>query len=368
MTSDNDKPPAPDDPAPPEVAAEPVGTALAVPESAPAEPLPPGVAGRAPGLVLLAIFAAALAIAILVYFSRARTPAATGAEPAAPTPAPVTIELPAATAPETGGAHEGPGPANPSPAKIFNDASSFKENLSEAGAGAAEGYINELPPAPHAAPDGGANSALRDAAKRALKDDDRIPPSTEEPEAALTPHDAPSLAGLEADARRALAFAALAARARSGDAYADELKTFLAEPQERPLPAVIADRADAGAPTAAALAARFPVHHRAALAAGRRAEAANFGARAAASLASLVYLRPSGAIKGRTTAAILSRVEAAAAAGDLAAALAEAESLNPEAAAALAPWTADARARVALDQALREREQSFQADLAGGRL
>jgi hypothetical protein len=369
MTNDNDKPPAPTDPAPPEVEAEPVGTALQVQESPPPEPPPPAAAGRSPGLILLAIFAAVLAIASAAYFSRSRTPAPAAAAPDAKTPAPVTIELPSAAAPDTGGAHDAPGPANPSPDKIFNDASSFKENLSEgAPAAANEGYINELPPAPHATPDGGANNALRDAAKRALEDNEAETPPTDEPEASLAPYDARALAELETDARRALAFSALAARARSGDAYTEELTAFLAEPQEKPLPAFIADRAAAGVPAAATLAARFPDYHSAALAAGRRAEASNIGARAAASLASLVNLRPSGAAKGATTAAVLSRVEAAAIVGDLEAALAEAAALRPEAAGALAPWAADARARVALETALAERERSLYARLAGGRL
>jgi hypothetical protein len=368
MTNDNNQTPAPIDPAPPDVEAEPVGTALEVRDSPPVEPPPPEAAGRSPGLILLAIFAAVLAIASAAYFSRSRAPAAQAAGPEAQAPTPVTIKLPAATAPEAGGAHDAPGPANPSPDKIFNDASSFKENLSEAAPAAADGYINELPPAPHATPDGGGNNALRDAAKRALQDDDGDSQPAENPEASLAPYDARALAALESDARAALAFSSLAAKARSGDPYTDELTAFLAEPQDKPLPAFIADRAADGVPTAAALAARFPDRHRAALAAGRRAEASNIGARATASLASLVNLRPAGAIRGETTAAILSRVEAATTAGDLESALAEAAKLRPEAAAALAPWTGDAKARVALEAALAEREQSLHARLAGGRL
>lgn len=366
MTIDNSQLPEPVDKAPPDVEAEPVGTALQVQESPPAEPPPPAAAGRSPGLILLAIFAAALAIAGAAYFSRGPAPAP--AAPQTPSPAAVTIELPAATAPAAGGAHDGPGPANPAPDKIFNDASSFKETFGATDPAATKGYINDLPPPPHTTPDGGANNALRDAAKRALQDDGGDAPPTEEPEASLAPYDARALAGLETDARRALAFSALAAKARAGDAYTEELKAFLAEPQDAPLPALIADRAPGGAPTAAALAARFPEYHRAALAAGRRAEASSIGARAAASLASLVNLRPAGVMKGDTTAAILSRVEAAAAAGDLETALAEAAVLRPEAAAALQPWTGDAKARVALETALTARERSLYARLAGGRL
>lgn len=367
MTSDNSHLPEPVKPEPPEVEAEPVGTALKVQDSPPAEPPPPKAAGRSPGLVLLAIFAAVLAIAGAIYLSRDRAPKAAVAGTAPETPEAITIDLPLTQAPTSGGAHAAPGPANPSPDKIFNDASSFKENPGDADPAAAAGFINELPPAPHASPDGGANNALRDAAKKALQDNDD-PPQAEDPEAALAPYDARALAELETDARRALAFSALAAKARAGDPYTDELRAFLAEPQDRPTPAVIADRAARGAPTAAMLAETFAGLHRSALAAGRRAEASGPGARAGASLASLVNLRPAGAAKGDGAAAILSRVEAATNAGDLGAALREAAALRPEATAVLAGWLRDAEARVALDAALAERERALHARLASGRL
>lgn len=370
MTNDNSQLPEPIEPDPPEAEAEPAGTALTVQVSPPAEPPPAAAPGRSPGYILLAIFAAALAIASAAYFTRDRAAKPEAAGAGVETTAPVTIDLPSASAPSTGGAHDAPNADNgPPPAnKIFNDASSFKENLGEADPAASGGYINELPPAPHAAPDGGSNNALVGAAKRALQDDNADAPPAEEPEASLAPYDARALAGLEADARRALAFSALAAKARSGAPYTEELRAFLAERQDTPLPAFIADRAAAGVPAASTLAASFDGFHRAALAAGRRAEASGLGGRAAASLASLVNLRPSGAAKGGATAAILSRVEAAAAAGDLERALGEAASLRPEAAERLKPWLSDAEARVALEAALAGRERSLYARLAGGRL
>lgn len=366
MNTDNNPLPAPIEPDLPETKAEPVGTALKVQESPPAEPPPPHAPGRSPGFILLAIFAAALAIAGAVYFTRDRAPNPEPAEKAAQTPAPVTIGLPPAVSPSSAGAHDAPGPANPSPDKIFNDASSFKENPGDAAPATSGGYINELPPAPHAAPDGGANNALRDAAKRALQNDGPDAPQAEEPEASLAPYDARALAELEADARRALAFSALAAKARSGKPYTEELRAFLAERQDTPLPALVADRAAAGVPTVPALASSFGGFHRSALAAGRRAEASGLGAKAGASLASLVNLRPSGPAPGDTTAAILSRVEAAALAGDLEAALSEAAALRPEAAEKISPWLEGAGARVALEAALAARERSLRARLAGG--
>ena len=369
MTNDSNPLPEAAGPQPPEVEAEPIGTALQVQESAPAEP-PPKPAGRSPGLVLLAIFAAVSVIAALAYFMRSRTADPPAASTAPEAPAAVSIELPSAAAPAPDGLHGAPAvggaPANPSPEKIFNDASSFKETAGAADQAASEGYINELPPAPHATPGGGDNNALINAAKRALEDDGADAPEAPEPEAGLAPYDAQALAALEADARRALAFSALAAKARSGAPYTEELKAFLAEAQDKPLPGFIADRAPAGTPTAAALAAGFAEVHDDALAAGRRAEASGPVAKIGASFASFINLRPSGPAKGVSTAAVLSRVEAAALSGDLEGALAEAAALRPEAAAALAPWLRDAEARVALEAALQEREGALHARLAGG--
>ncbi len=369
MSSENNQLPEPRAPEPPEVEAETAGTALEVQKSPPAEPAPPEAGSRSPGLVLLAIFAAVLAIASVTYFSRGRAPLspAPRADDVAPA---VRIELPAAETPVSGGPHDAPGPINPSPDKIFNDAASVKETLGNAAPATApqDGFINELPPAPHASPDGAANDALRDAAKKAFKNQAPDAPPAEEPEALLRPYDARALAELEADGRRALALSALAAKARSGAPYADELRAYLAERQDRPLPARVADRAVGGVPTPAALSLQFPLYQRKALAAGRRAEAAGLGGKLGASLAALVNLRPSGPLPGGSTAAILSRAEAAIAAHDLALALAEIRALRPEAAGPLKDWTEEAGARVAVEAALDERERALLASLAGGRL
>lgn len=369
MSNENNELPEPAAPSPPEGEAKPVGTALKVQDS-PAPDPPPATALRSPGLWLLAIFAGVLAVAGAVYLARDRQPEAATATAA---PEAISIDLPSAALEPSPGAHDAPGPANPSPDKIFNDAGSAKERLGEAAPASTsgDGFINELPPAPHAAPDGGAAQSLRDAAKDALKRQEVDRPLTAEsppPEASLAPYDARALATLEAESRRALAFSALAARARSGAPYTDELRAYLAEPQDRPLPAVVADRAEEGAPPLSALAAEFAARHRAALAAGRREDAKGLSAKFGASLASLINLRPAGPSKGTSAAAILSRVEAALEAGNLRAALAEAETLRPEAAAALEPWLQDARARAAIDDALAEREQALLASLRSGRL
>ncbi len=380
MSIDHNQLPEPASPRPPEVEAERVGTALEALASPPAEPAPPGAGSRSPGLVLLAIFAAVLAVAGVTWFSRARPPAPEAQTPAAP--APLSIRLPATQAPPGGGAHDAPGPANPSPDKIFNDAASFKEPTGkeqigedlagedlagEAPPPAAQpnGFITDLPPAPHAAPDGTANETLRDGAKNALKNQTPIAPQADEPEAALWSPDA--RADLESQSRRALAFAALAAKARAGAPYTDDLRRYLAERQDRPLPAVVADLAAAGAPTPAALAISFGADQRAALAAGRRAEASGPAASLGASFASLIDLRPARPQEGAATAAVLSRAEAALAAHDLPAALSALAALRPEALAPLAGWIRRAQARLALEAALDEREKALFAALNDGR-
>lgn len=371
MATDENTPPAKNEPDPPAAEPKATGTALEVRENPSPDPPPATEPGRSPGLLLAAVFAAALALAGLAYFARDRAPKSPVAEEAGATPSPVTIELPDKKPAAAGaGPHDAPGPVNPSPEKIFNSAASAKETLGAAPETdrSSEGLINELPPSPHAAP--GANDALRDAAKNALKNQAGDDPQAEEPEpeASLAPYDARALAAEKAEARRALAFAALAAKARAGAAYAAELKAFLAEPQAGPIPALVADRAETGVPTPTALARDFPAYHRAALERGRRALAKGPAANLGVSLASLVHLRPAEPRAGEGPAAVLSRVEAAAAAGEISRAVAEADALGPEAAAALKPWLDEARVRLAVEAALIEREQALLAGLGTGRL
>ncbi|MDZ7629410.1 MAG: hypothetical protein U5J99_13500 [Parvularculaceae bacterium] len=369
MSNENNELPEPTPPAPPAGEVGSASTALKVQESPPPDP-PPATALRSPGWGLLAIFAGVLAIAAVVYAARERQP-----DPAraVETPSAVTIDLPAAAVEPVPGTHDAPAPPNPMLDKIFNDAGSAKEILGDAAPSSEsrDGFINELPPAPHTSPDGGANQSLRDAAKDALKRQDADRPLSDEtpaPETSLAPSDARALAALEAASRRALAFSALAAKARSGAPYTEELRDYLAEPQEKPLPALVADRAAEGAPTLSVLAAEFSSRHRTALAAGRLAEAKGLTAKFGARFASLINLRPARPSKGSGAAAILSRIEAALGAGNLNAALAEADMLGPEAAAALEPWLRDARARAAIDETLAEREQALLASLRSGRL
>ena len=369
MAPDENPPPANIETDPPEVEAETVGTALKVQDSPPPDPPETAEPGRSPGLILLAVFAAALAIASLAYFSRDRTPESAASKAAGA--APVTIEIPNKNpAPAGVGPHDAPGPVNPPPEKIFNEAASVKETLGAAPEAdrSDESFINELPPAPHAAP--GANEALRDAAKNALKNEAGDTPQADDqgPEALLAPYEMRALAEERAAARRALAFAALAAKARAGAPYAAELKALLAQPLDKPLPALVADRAETGVPALAALTASFPDHQRLALASGRRAEAKGPAAHLGVGLASLVNLRPSGPRPGDSVAAVLSRVEAALLGGDLSSAVEEAGAMRPEAAEALRLWLDEARARLAVEAALSEREKAMLAALGTERL
>lgn len=68
-------------------------------------------------------------------------------------------------------------------------------------------------------------------------------------------------------------------------------------------------------------------------------------------LAELITVRPVGDVEGEGALAILARAEDRLAAGDLAAAVAELEKLSGQAASATAPWLAEARNRLAVENA-----------------
>ena len=66
----------------------------------------------------------------------------------------------------------------------------------------------------------------------------------------------------------------------------------------------------------------------------------------------LVTVRPVGEVTGETAAAVVARAEVRLARNDLAGALAEVAKLQGGAAAALAPWRAEAEARLAAEAAV----------------
>ena len=144
------------------------------------------------------------------------------------------------------------------------------------------------------------------------------------------------------------------------------------DPEARALSAAIATltpQAETGVPTLVELRAGFPGIARAVVAASR-AEAAATAVTEAASgaesettpgwldaamlkLSELVSVRPVGEdVEGEDAAARVARAEAVLAKGDLAGAVAELDGLTGQAAAAAAPWLAEARARLDAEAAL----------------
>ena len=128
----------------------------------------------------------------------------------------------------------------------------------------------------------------------------------------------------------------------SGSAYASAL------PALGDVPAVLVENAQTGVPTLAALQDAFPAASRAALEAALRANMGeSWSDRVANFLRTQTGARSLMPHEGNDPDAILSRAEAALAAGDVAAALTEIAALPPEAQAALTDWQAKAQKRQA---------------------
>lgn len=169
------------------------------------------------------------------------------------------------------------------------------------------------------------------------------------------------------EAAASLALVALSRAVASGAPYASELDA-LARVAPRlgqggaALDALRA-RADAGAPTLAALKAAFPAAARAARAADRQTRARGPIAMFFARLENLVSVRPAEPMAGGGATAIVSRAEDRLDREMLDAAVAEVETLSDPAAAAFAGWLADARARLSAERALAELNRSLLADL-----
>ncbi len=86
---------------------------------------------------------------------------------------------------------------------------------------------------------------------------------------------------------------------------------------------------------------------------------ASFFQRALSGLGSLVSIRPAGPVPGNDPPAIVSRMTAALAAGDVATALAEREALPAAGKDASAAWAAKASQRVALDRLIEQIARSL---------
>jgi hypothetical protein len=154
-------------------------------------------------------------------------------------------------------------------------------------------------------------------------------------------------------AARALALAGLEAAAARGEPFAGQLAVLGQLGIAPSALAALRAYATTPPPTAAQLAAEFPAVADAVLAATTVTDPdANFIERLLGNARSVVTVRPTEPIDGTTPAAILSRMQAAAEAGNFAAALAERDALPDAGQAASAEWAARASARFALDAAV----------------
>ena len=142
-----------------------------------------------------------------------------------------------------------------------------------------------------------------------------------------------------------------------------------ARPGRRPVYAAEAEALSAsasrGVPASRALLEALPERVAQARSALDHAGDETFLDRLAANARSVVRIRRIGPAEGDSPQAVLSRVEASAAKGNLEAAAGEAGKLSGAAAAAMAPWLEQARARLALDAALDALEKRLLARAAG---
>jgi len=154
-------------------------------------------------------------------------------------------------------------------------------------------------------------------------------------------------------AARALALAGLEAAAARGEPFAGQVAVLGQLGVAPSALAALRAYATTPPPTIAQLAAEFPAVADAVLAATTVTDPdANFIERLLGNARAVVTVRPTDPIDGTTPAAILSRMQAAANAGNFAAALAEREALPDAGQAASAEWAARASARFALDAAV----------------
>ena len=147
-----------------------------------------------------------------------------------------------------------------------------------------------------------------------------------------------------------IALTSLRQAASSGGAFAGELSAYAALGGKAE---ALAPLAAAGAPSLASLEAAFPaIADRIRTDAAKVDPDASVWQRLAASAGSLVSVKPAGPIEGSSTIAVVSRMEAAVARGDLPAALRESDALDQAAKVPLADWAEGARRRVAIDAAI----------------
>ncbi|MEQ8176736.1 MAG: hypothetical protein RIC52_07450 [Amphiplicatus sp.] len=175
-----------------------------------------------------------------------------------------------------------------------------------------------------------------------------------QPDVAATPR------GREAAA--SLALVALQRVIDSGAPYQAELDVLSGLAPGRPALEALRARAETGAPTLLALKADFPAAARAARAAANRAKSKGPVADFFARLETLISIRPAAPIAGGSATAIISRAEDRLDKDMLAAAVTELEALPAPSSDAFSQWLADARARLAADQAIADMNAALLAD------
>lgn len=168
-----------------------------------------------------------------------------------------------------------------------------------------------------------------------------------------------------AAAALAVAVAGLERAVNAGAPFARELSTVEALAGARDEIAALRVYADDGVARRDELAETFQAAASAAMSA-TAPPTAGLVERLIANARRIVRIRPTGEVAGETTGAILARAEAQLAAGDLAAAVAELASLEPEAQAATAAWLERARARLAAERLVAALDQRLLTDLPAG--
>jgi hypothetical protein len=130
--------------------------------------------------------------------------------------------------------------------------------------------------------------------------------------------------------------------------------------------AVLQGRGKDGVPTLPALQADFAKIAGNIVSAGDEPLDSDWASRTLARLASIVTIRRTGEVTGKTPEAIVARAELRLAAGDLAAAVREVEQLTGPAAATAADWLAGARADLAVAQAVETLRARILAGIGAG--
>lgn len=167
------------------------------------------------------------------------------------------------------------------------------------------------------------------------------------------------------DAMLALAFESLRRAASGGEPFAAQLEAVSRLADGAAEAEALSASANRGVPARKTLLEALPERISRARSALDHAGDETFLDRLAANARSVVRIRRIGPAEGDSPQAVLSRVEALAAKGNLEAAAGEAGTLSGTAGDAMAPWLEQARSRLALDAALDALEKRLLARAAG---